>query len=72
MGKNHPKVAIRRNNLGLVWYALDQHDKAIGYFEKAFASDCKTYGRDHPKVTVRCNNLGAAWDSLGQYDKAIE
>jgi tetratricopeptide (TPR) repeat protein len=71
-GEDSPDVALLRNNLGTVWQALGEYDKAIKYYELALARGLKTFGEDHPKVALRRNNLGSAWDSLGEYDKAIE
>ena len=71
-GLDHPKVATIWNNLGLVWYSLGKHEKAIEYYEKALKSDLKTYGPDHLDVAIDWNNMGTAWKALGKYDKAIE
>lgn len=70
-GKDHPSVAINRNNLGAAWDSLSQYKKAIDYYEKALASDLKAYGEDHPNVAIDRNNLGMAWHALGEYKKAI-
>ncbi len=43
-GKDHPEVAIVRNNLGSAWQPLGEHQKAIEYLELALSSDLKTYG----------------------------
>jgi tetratricopeptide (TPR) repeat protein len=71
-GDQHPKVAIRYNNLGAAWYSLGEYQKAIDYYEKALAIDLKVYGDQHPMVAIRYNNLGSAWHSLGEYQKAID
>ncbi len=70
-GKDHPAVAISRNNLGTVWDALGEYKKAIGYYEQALDSDIRTYGEHHPEVAVDHNNLGMAWYELGEYKNAI-
>ena len=72
MGPQHPKVAIDWNNLGEAWRAKGDYDQAIGYYEKALASDLTTFGPQHPKVAIRWNNLGMAWKGKGDYDQAIE
>jgi len=55
----------------LVWISKGDYDKAVDYFEKALASDLKTYGFEHPTVANRWNNLGLAWKNKGDYDKAF-
>jgi tetratricopeptide (TPR) repeat protein len=60
------------NNLGLVYEAKWQYDKAIEYYEKALVIQKKTVGEDHPDTVNSYNNLGGAYYEKGQYDKAIE
>lgn len=50
---------------------LGQYDKAIEHYEKAMASDLKTFGPEHPNVATVWNNLGLAWASKGETNKAI-
>lgn len=66
-----PGNSLYLNQAGFVANILADHDKAIGYYEKALASDLKTFGPDHPKVAIRLNNLGEVWRAKGNYDKAI-
>lgn len=68
---NHAQLGDFLNKCGYIADDLGEYDKAIGYFEKALASDLKTYGEDHPDVAIDWNNLGGAWESIGEYDKAI-
>ncbi len=60
------------NDLGLMHNFLGNYDKAIEYYEKALASDLKTFGPAHPKVASHWNNVGLAWDAKGHYNRAIE
>ena len=46
------------NNAGLMADILGRYDIAIDYFEKALASDLKTFGPEHPNVATYWNNLG--------------
>ncbi len=57
-------------NLGLVYSALGQVDKAIEYYQKALAID-KEIG-DRRGEGNRLGNLGSAYSDLGQVEKAIE
>jgi tetratricopeptide (TPR) repeat protein len=67
-----PENSKYLNAAGLIFNTLADYEKAIGYYEKALASDLKTFGPKHPKVAIRWNNLGGAWHSKGNTDKAIE
>ncbi|MBI5428227.1 MAG: tetratricopeptide repeat protein [Nitrospinae bacterium] len=67
-----PGNANYLNQTGLILDTLGQYGKAIGYFEKALASDLKTFGPEHPDVATDWINLGGAWHSKGDYGKAIE
>ena len=66
-----PENSKYQNQAGLLANTLGQYDKAIGYYEKALASDLKTLGQEHPQVAIYWNNLGEAWRAKGEYDKAI-
>jgi len=59
------------NELGVMHHTLGDYDQAIEYYEKALASDLKTFGPQHPDVATRWNNLGWAWHAKGDYDQAI-
>ena len=67
----NPNNTTYLNSIGLALYQLENHKKAIEYFEKALAIDLKIYGDEHPTVAIRWNNLGGAWDSLGEYKKTL-
>ena len=64
-------MAIDLNNIGMVWKALGEPEKAIGYLEQALEIDKATYGDKHPNIATRLNNIGSAWESLGEPKKAI-
>lgn len=67
-----PKNSNYLNQAGLVLSTLGDYDQAIAFYEKALASDIKTFGENHPSVARDWNNLGTAWYQKGEYDKAIE
>src|SRR5262249_6810610 len=60
------------NNLGLVYDALGNPQKALEYFEKALTIKLATLGDSHPDVALSYNNLGAAYKALGNPQKALE
>ena len=55
---DHPKVAIRVNNLGSVLESMGDYAGAQAAFERALAIDEHAFGADHPNV-ARHNNLGS-------------
>jgi tetratricopeptide (TPR) repeat protein len=70
LGKVHPTVAIRVNNLGLVLQALGDLAEAKACYERAIAIDEKAYGKDHPDVATDVNNLGGVLRALGDPEGA--
>ena len=66
-----PENPLYQNEAGVMANTLEKYDKAIEYYEKALASDLKTFGPDHANVATYWNNLGMAWNAKGQHDKAI-
>lgn len=56
-GPDHPEVAIRVNNLGLVLQDLGDLAGARAHFERALAIAEKAYGPDHPTVVAIRDNL---------------
>jgi tetratricopeptide (TPR) repeat protein len=64
-GPDHPQVAIRVNNLGLVLRDLGELAGARAAYERALAIDEAVYGPDHPQVATDVNNLGGVLRALG-------
>jgi tetratricopeptide (TPR) repeat protein len=64
-GPDHPKVAIRVNNLGGVLLDLGDLAGAKTHYERAMAIDEAAYGPDHPEVATDVNNLGRVLQDLG-------
>ena len=56
-GKDHPKVAIRLNNLAGLLEATNRLAEAEPLMLQALAIDEAALGKDHPKVAIRLNNL---------------
>ncbi|MCB9112485.1 MAG: tetratricopeptide repeat protein [Anaerolineales bacterium] len=71
-GPDHPKVAIRVNNLGSVLQALGDHAGAKAAFERALKIDEAVFGPDHPNVAIRVWWLGVMARDEGETIKAKE
>ena len=56
-GPDHPKVAIRLNNLAGLLEATNRLAEAEPLFRRALAIDEASYGPDHPDVARDLNNL---------------
>ena len=59
-GDQHPKVAIRLNNLGMAWQARGDYRKAGEYLKKALAIKEKYLGCQHPDTKTCKKNLEIA------------
>jgi tetratricopeptide (TPR) repeat protein len=56
-GPDHPKVAMRLNNLAQLLQATNRLAEAEPLMRRALAIDEKSYGPDHPDVARDLNNL---------------
>jgi tetratricopeptide (TPR) repeat protein len=65
LGPDHPKIAIRVNNLGGVLKDLGDLAGARAHYERALAIDEAAFGPDHPNVATDVNNLGLVLKDLG-------
>ncbi|MCK5384909.1 MAG: tetratricopeptide repeat protein [Alphaproteobacteria bacterium] len=53
-------MARDRNNLGSVWQAKGEYDKAIGYYEQAMEIFRKFLPENHPNIKITQGNLSEA------------
>ncbi|MCL4262588.1 MAG: tetratricopeptide repeat protein [Anaerolineae bacterium] len=65
LGPDHPTVATRLNNLGMLLKDEGDLAGARPYLERALAIDEKALGPDHPEVAIRLNNLGMLLQAEG-------
>jgi len=56
-GESSEEVAASYNDMGLVYSSTDV-DKALAYYEKAFAVYQKIHGKEHRKIAIASNNIG--------------
>ncbi len=64
-GEEHPEVAIRLNNIGMVLKYLGDLTGAKKYYERALKIDEENYGKNHPNVARDIGNLGTTLLALG-------
>ncbi|MDQ3930560.1 MAG: tetratricopeptide repeat protein, partial [Chloroflexota bacterium] len=69
-GPDHPTVAIRLSNLGLVLQDLGDLQGARSNLERALAIDQAVYGPEHPAVAANLFNLGALLVESGELKEA--
>lgn len=60
------------NNLGAVWYNMQEYEKAIEYFEKCLAVYVRFNGKYCMESADTYNNLGSVYDDMGDSEKALE
>jgi tetratricopeptide (TPR) repeat protein len=59
LGKDHPEVAIRLNNLAQLLRATNRLAEAEPLMRRALAIDEASFGENHPTVAIRLSNLAA-------------
>ena len=57
-GRDHPDVAIDRNNLAQLLQATNRLGEAEPLMRRALTIDKASFGKEHPKVAICLNNLG--------------
>jgi tetratricopeptide (TPR) repeat protein len=69
-GKDHPKIAIRLNNLAALYQATNRLNKAELLCSRALAIDEASFGKDHPNVAIRLNNLAQLCQDTNRLNEA--
>jgi tetratricopeptide (TPR) repeat protein len=69
-GKDHPKVAVLLNDIGLTLRQKRDNRAAEPLFRGALAIQEKALGPNHTAVASTLNNLGSLLQSTGQLDEA--
>jgi Tfp pilus assembly protein PilF len=65
LGPDHPDIAIRCANLGLVLRALGDLAGARTEFQRALQIGEQALGPNHPNIAIWCGNLGRVLKALG-------
>ena len=60
------------NNLGFIYQALSQYDKAIEYFEKTLKIALENSTETSTFAATTYNNLGSIYNHQGKYDEAYK
>ena len=69
-GPNHPKVAIRLNNLAQLLQDTHRLGEAEPLMRRALDIDEKNFGLDHPNVAIDLNNLASLLQATNRLDEA--
>lgn len=76
--KDHPKIAIAKTNIGLMYLRSELYGDAVNNFESAQAIWKKIYPNGHPNEALALANLGQTYThmhnnsaALGYYEKAL-
>ena len=76
--KDHPKIAIAKTNIGLMYLKSELYGDAVNNFENAQSIWKKNYPEGHPNEALALANLGQTYKrmhddkaSLGYYEKAL-
>ena len=59
------------NNLGLIYYSMNNHEKASLFIEAAHQITLNNNGIVSHVSAISFNNLGSIKSSMGQYDEAL-
>jgi len=60
------------HNLAYTYGNLDEHEKALELYEKAYALRCEMLGKNHPDALITLNNLACTYIDLGDHKKALK
>ncbi len=71
-GDNHPKVALRLNNIGGCLLNQGEYAKAMVEAERALIIDQANFGEEHPFVALDRNNIGGIWEANGDFTNALK
>ncbi|MEA5479639.1 CHAT domain-containing tetratricopeptide repeat protein, partial [Pseudanabaena galeata UHCC 0370] len=71
LGTEHPDVAIRLNNLAILYQAQGNYAAAETLYKRSLSIIEKALGTEHPLVATRFNNLAVFYQSQGNIDRAI-
>jgi tetratricopeptide (TPR) repeat protein len=69
---DHPDMSDVYNEIAPLWAEMGDQDKALEYYEKAYAIREKTLEQNHPKISISLNNIGITYAAMGKHDDALD
>jgi tetratricopeptide (TPR) repeat protein len=67
-----PDLAISYSNIGLVYDAQGNYDKAMEFYNKALQIKEQVLNPLSPSLATSYNNIGVVYFEMENYDKALE
>ena len=64
LGTEHPDTATSYNNIGSVYYAQSDYDKALEYFNKACSTFEIVFGLEHPNTKVTLDWINSVIEAM--------
>jgi CHAT domain-containing protein/tetratricopeptide (TPR) repeat protein len=71
-GKDHPKIAIAKTNIGLTYQKLELYGDAVNNFEDALSIWRTNYPGGHPNEALTLANLGSTYKLMKKPDAALQ
>jgi len=71
-GKDHPKIAIAKTNIGFIYSRMELYGDATNNFESALKTWEKVYSQPHPTKAFLLFNLGETYQKVGNAKAANE
>ena len=72
LGRNHPDVAIRLNNLALGYHAQGKYAEAEPLYKRSLAIWEKALGPEHPRVAESLENYATLLRKTGRSTEATK
>jgi serine/threonine-protein kinase len=67
----HPGKSANLNNLAILYERIDDNQKAITSYRKAYQINTDLYGKKHFRVTNNATNIAKLFTKIGQLDSAL-
>ena len=71
MGKEHPILANRLNNLALFLKAINRNNEAEPMMRRALSINETSFGSEHPTVAIQYNDLAMLRNDTNRIDEAV-